>query len=230
MLSSAGVAASKNPGDGGRLIRASTPTLTSWFTDFSADTIGALPSGWTQRLAPATTTWQVADTSAIGGTGGKSLRLTGVTNAWRLLTRDAFDGATDVEIVMRFRYTDALGTRNACAVRSDAAFVNAYTSYPSNGNQQARKFVAAAITALGSSVSSVDNNEWWWTRLRVIGTNVKARHWLDGGAEPGTWHTDVTDTAHASGFVGLGCNAISGSLYFDVVGIAINGGTAPVAA
>ena len=43
-----------------------------------------------------------------------------------------------------------------------------------------------------------------WFRIRVVGTNHKVRWWLDGGAEPGTWQIDATDSTFLGGRFMLG--------------------------
>lgn len=157
--------------------------------------------------------------------------MTGANDAWRLLSIDAFDGATDVEIVSRFRYSSSLGFRNTLMVRMDATVANGYQLRVGNASSVVISRDGGVTNAVGAGIGSVDNNEWWWHRLRVNGTTLQARTWLDGTAEPGTWNNvDTTHASHASGYVGVGSFGTSGNIDFDIIGIALDGGTAPVSA
>ena len=56
-----------------------------------------------------------------------------------------------------------------------------------------------ASTALESSAGLSDHyGAWFWLRVRVTGTTLRARYWLDGVAEPATWPLEVTDTTYAA--------------------------------
>jgi hypothetical protein len=45
-----------------------------------------------------------------------------------------------------------------------------------------------------------------WFRFRVQGTQLMAKAWQDGSAEPGVWLRDEIDNHVASGGVGIGCS------------------------
>lgn len=50
----------------------------------------------------------------------------------------------------------------------------------------------------------------WWIRLDVQGTQIKARFWQDGTAEPSTWKVNASDSQWASGRPALGVYVGSG--------------------
>jgi hypothetical protein len=68
-----------------------------------------------------------------------------------------------------------------------------------------RKGLSGTPTVLDSSAPvTVNTNVWVWIKLRVNGTSIKSKAWLDGGTEPATWTTDNTDSdVSAAGWVGI---------------------------
>ena len=66
-------------------------------------------------------------------------------------------------------------------------------------------------------------------RFRIVGTALKLRVWVAGGAEPGSWDLEYTDASLASGWVGLGAATQTGSnaVDWDYVGVTTDGGTVP---
>jgi hypothetical protein len=47
-------------------------------------------------------------------------------------------------------------------------------------------------------------NDFYWVRLDVTGSTLRARAWADGGTEPGSWQVTATDTTFtAAGLVGV---------------------------
>ena len=68
-----------------------------------------------------------------------------------------------------------------------------------------RKSVAGVgSTAIGSAAGSYVVGNWYWTRLRVKGTDLRAKVWADGEPEPAAWSVAGTDsTITAAGSVGL---------------------------
>jgi hypothetical protein len=88
--------------------------------------------------------------------------------------------------------------------------------------------------ASGSLLSSGAAGTQWWIRLRVQGTSIKVRYWLNGTNEPSTWNSSVTDSFWSSGRAALGAFANSGiSPPFPDTGFrsitALDLGTAPPA-
>lgn len=45
--------------------------------------------------------------------------------------------------------------------------------------------------------------DWFWMRVNLNGSALRARAWKDGDAEPGTWQIDTTDATYSSGALGL---------------------------
>jgi hypothetical protein len=62
-------------------------------------------------------------------------------------------------------------------------------------------------TALGTITSGMGVlTDWRWIRVRLVGGNIKVKHWLNGAGEPASWGIDVTDGSPiaGSGWVGWG--------------------------
>ncbi|WVW77413.1 hypothetical protein Bhz59_00027 [Stenotrophomonas phage vB_SmaS_Bhz59] len=84
----------------------------------------------------------------------------------------------------------------------------------------ARKRVGGTNTTLGgfSSGGLSRDNQTIWIRWEILGSTLRARYWLDGTSEPGTWNNTVTDTDlpaagyFAFGFPGVGTSKI-GRMY-----------------
>jgi hypothetical protein len=207
-----------------------TPSGGSWFTDFSGDTTGAAPSGWTVRWDVGTTTWAVRE--KLGTTGGKCLEFTGGTSGWRHLSFDPpgqVASADAVEVVARLRTSSVSGNRIVPVARTDDSSVTSYTIRLNSGVAQAYRYLNGSGTLLGPSLGTASNGVWYWMRLRVEGANVKTRFWIDGDPEPSTWGTDETDSSPivSAGRVGVALWSTTGTQDCDLFGVAVGGGTAP---
>jgi hypothetical protein len=55
-----------------------------------------------------------------------------------------------------------------------------------------------------------------WVRIRVSGSNIKVRQWLEGGQEPDTWPIDQTDTNWPNGAPGLNTGQMGVITYWEV--------------
>ncbi|HEQ98798.1 MAG TPA: hypothetical protein ENO22_05605 [candidate division Zixibacteria bacterium] len=70
----------------------------------------------------------------------------------------------------------------------------------------------------------IEEDFWYWLRLYVSGTTLRAKVWRDGEDEPASWMIDTTDSAHASGAVGVYASYDS---YFDWFGVGTAGSAIP---
>lgn len=211
-----------------------------FYTDFSDSTVGQLPVGWTKDwLAAAQTTAVVA--SMVGSTGGKILRVNyNVTNSSNevALHWASIGTAVQSEIVTKFRISGVGSLSDfGTVIRSAAASVElAYTLQlrrfsGSTANLQARTS-STALTTLASTSFVAASGTWYWARHRANGTQIQAKFWADGDAEPAGWTFSVTNSVYAgAGSVGLFCIMLSQTDLFevDLVGVNMLGGTAPSA-
>jgi hypothetical protein len=204
-----------------------------WWTDFSDMTTDAFPSGMTVRLDAGTSTWRVREKT--GTTGGKTLEFTGSTSGNRMIAVDAaglVDDDVPVEVVAKVRTSSVLGIRLGAAARAEADAATFYTVRPGSGSATLQRYNAGTSTALhGGSLGSITAGEWYWTRLRVEGSSIKARFWNDSDAEPGSWSRDDTDSSPLTnaGYAGLFLNGATGTQDVDVLGVAVGGPSAPKA-
>lgn len=58
---------------------------------------------------------------------------------------------------------------------------------------------APSTIATSGAITAIAANTIYGLRLQRVGTTLRARIWLDGGAEPGTWDVSVTDASISSG-------------------------------
>ena len=214
------------------IVQVTTPEATDTFwTDFSDTDVGQLPSYVTVRNQDAGDTIEVVDSGPGTLTGGKALLLdtTGQSDTvYRLLTFALTDDedTEDVEFVCRVAYDDTNQMTIHNFLRSDANPDNgSYLAVQYHNDQWSvdtwPAFDEVATTPFASAV-----NTFFWVRVRVEGDTFSVKAWADGVEEPEAWGDTGTDTLYASGFYGIGGRR-DRPHWFDVVGIGIDGATAP---
>lgn len=58
---------------------------------------------------------------------------------------------------------------------------------------------------------------YYWVRIRVEGTRIRAKVWVDGEYEPGAWAINVTSSTHSAGGIGYGGESASGTAIFNIL-------------
>lgn len=211
--------------------------MPQFWTDFSADTVGAVPSGWTLDgfLAGECTV-----VSTAGARGGRELHIAPGTSARRTAVWDLPGSVADAEILVRMRSAAETNNRYPVMVRknSSGASLQCYTlklSYTDGirGGKYNTSYAdlgTADVTKTG--LYNFDQpTKYFYVRLRVNGTSYKARAWNADVAEPSTWDIDTTDTTLASaGGIGLFAYYATSGMYIDSIGVGTGGDTAPDAA
>lgn len=229
-----------------------TVTPPTFFTDFSDYTIGQIPDDWSERLETVynSTTygnWSV-ESKSNGITGGVTLENTNTDDKFCMLSWDVADGEDDVEIVAKVRTSLAGSTQMRLIARAsgtqrsfdygnrdiDAYFLDFFESGGSTeircGYYLHTNGVDYTLFTDGDISYSWSADTWYWFRLRLNGSDYKARWWADGESEPGTWNFETTTTEITSGnWNGVAGFYNTGSSVrdFDVVGIGLGGATAP---
>lgn len=216
--------------------RSGTPTAAAgqFFTDFSSDTVGALPSGWTEAY-DTSADWSIA--SEASASGGKTLRMTGGTGRrgmqWNAPSADP--NRANVEIVCRWRtvpgstVTDAsirlLGRASGTGTNVTAL---ASGSINSTNIGVANYVDDVADSATRSPLTHVVG-QWFYMRVRYNGTTSQIKAWAGTPAdEPAGWAlTKEFPAPTAAGWVGLMAISNEGAREFDWIGVATGGGTAP---
>lgn len=203
--------------------------MATYFTDFSEYSTGVHPPDWTERMSTADVAWTVE--SDAGATGGQVLRATpDAPDDQRFLSwDDAEDGGhDDVEIVTKLRITSG-GIAYGVGVRANND-IDVYNVVIDEAADEIRtnKLVNTTFTNLATTAETLVAGDWWWVRLRLNGTTVRARFWKDGNPEPGTWDVDTTDSSiSAAGWVGLWIFNGGQTVDYDVIGVGTNGDVAP---
>jgi hypothetical protein len=206
--------------------------MSTYNDDFSTDTAGAAPSGWTARWTTTNSTWTVqTDSSAIGG---KRMRHTAMSTARRLLSWDAIDAdvnRADTEIVARLRasqksdYQNRLYLRCAGAAGTETGY---FAGIHASNGLVLFCYLNGTSTQLATSPYPWQANTWYWIRFRVQGTSIKSKIWGDNELEPAAWTLEMTDSSiSAAGWTGVGAYELSGNRDFDYVAVG-TGGEAPV--
>ena len=178
--------------------------------------------------------------------GGFSFEQDWSATARRLNSLDAIDGDAnrdDIELLGRFQINEAaqdnqyaLTGRGSGAAGSESAYTAVVFEA---GTQDLRiqlvKYDAGTPTqmVIGDSdhVHEYVTGEWLYLRLRINGSDIKAKLWRVSDVEPTAWSEETTDTA----ITGVGWGGISGfqSLGLcetDMLTIGTNGDAAPLAA
>jgi hypothetical protein len=185
-----------------------------------------VPAGYTRMWSTAGL-FYVTD----GGEDGKVLKqMTGYGN-WRGLRKDSLNSPTDSEGLMLLMFDNSASTEGQLVFRGSgsAGTETAYIIGIQGGYLRVQRLVNGTKTLMASYATIVFSpGNWCWVRGQAIGNTLQARIWAAGTAEPiGTWHITLTNNDIVEpGWNGLGVWDDSGN-YFDNVGWATNGGTAP---
>ena len=181
----------------------------SYFTDFSGDTVGQPPAGWS-TFAVATT-WHVV--SEAGAQGGKALSLVDAANFTRRgLSWDAINADTeraDVEILWRWKNAHATGATGVQAIARATANIDTVGAGMAGGvldesRLRPMKYEGGAYVS-GSFVTKTGTlGSWYLTRLRLEGDTAKLKQWAADAIEPAAWDTTMAvGGVTAPGLVGI---------------------------
>ena len=178
--------------------------------DFTGKTVGQVPSGWTC----SNSSFQVQSDS-----GNLILKNMGTdSHVWPTDSVNTPANWNNFEMTVRIRDQDTLDFRNAGgATYLRFQFTTGGVTLYDMPNWTSRGSRAALTAAT-----------WYRMRMQANGTNVKARFWLDGSGEPGTWDINATVTAVTGGK--MDWNYAANISVDDVVVSTIGGGgdtTAP---
>lgn len=217
--------------------------MATGFTDFSGYTADALPSDWTIRYDTSAGDVLVKTSVFSGVTGGKVLRIatSGSVVGYYGASWDAVDAhadRADIELVAKYKFNldgaqqeatlfgrgsgTALGNSNLYGAGVTRSFSQRRSTERNSGSR----------TTLSSSSYLADIDVWQWARVRINGTSIKVKHWLDSESEPGTWTFEDTDSStSAAGFAGFISGALTSgqvdNIDIDVFGYGTGGDAAP---
>lgn len=209
-----------------------------YFTNFSGDTIGQLPTGWTDRTATANGTVSVQD--SIAGSTGNVLRfVNNSTPTLRLITANFADSKSDVDLVVRCQFTNSDNyqlTTTLFGRSSTNPNTNSYLAGVGSATISSErwiyreKYVSGTLTSLNGQNNlpfQPANGQWFILRARWSGNNFDCGIGPDDGTLPNL-HVIGTDNSLTSGLFGIGGNSGNLTINYDWVGIGIDGATAPM--
>ena len=198
-------------------------------TNFSAYEMGTVPNDWTPEHGSGADDWATAAERSPAGSA--VLRFDSDTSARHALSYDQVGAPADAELLGLFRVGELsqsptaggrLFIRGSGSAGSESGyFVNVRDSrfgiwkYDGGGSNRLVEWGEPA------------EGQWYFARFRATGDRLRARVWPADADEPGEWDADVTDTALASGWVGVG----SYSEFADDWGylsVGVGGETAPM--
>lgn len=141
--------------------------------------------------------------------------------------------AADQEVLARFVVSQVSGSNRARVYLRGAGSSGTETAYLleqnnfENDHFNVWKIVNGSFTKLATSTKhEVFSSRRMWFRLRVEGTAIKGRFWMNGDDEPTAWDFDLTDSSiTAAGWAGLGSR--EENCYWDYFAVGNNGASAP---
>jgi hypothetical protein len=167
---------------------------------YSESFTGANAAGW-----PAA--WATGGTNGAASIQSNEGRLT-FNDVASSFSRAQLTGVTarpDADLLTSYRFdSTATGPYFSVYVRGSGGWQNGYRPVngyglqitPNSGTITLEKNVAGTRTTIqnvsgAQSVSAAKH----WLRLRVTGSTIQFRTWLDGTSEPSTWAATATDTS-----------------------------------
>jgi hypothetical protein len=198
-----------------------TPAVTAnLFSDLWAGADGAAwGSGWTTSTSAGTVDTQ---------TGSGRLAFTNTSGAYARAQLSGLAARGNAEALFSYRWT-ATGTSAYFTVnlRGSGGWLNAYR--PRNGygvefsSSSTTVTVNKAVNGVSSDLRSISGGQPLstakrWVRLRVSGSTIQLKTWLDGQTEPAAWTSTNTDTTVAA----------PGQLFFSLARGSTNTGTKAV--
>lgn len=122
---------------------------------------------------------------------------------------------SDCELLVRLANTQNTDSVFIIARASNAS--NFYRCRILNQALTIQKVVGGGTTTLVSTAFTVTAGNFYWIRFRIVGSNLWAKAWADGSAEPTSWTLTTSDSSLTSGNFGLAAtlNAAGNTASFD---------------
>jgi|GEM_PF-1964609 len=188
---------------------------TLYTTDFADYPGGLAPPHWTVEWDPTPHFRVQREPSA---TGGKVLEwsATGISRNRFGLAFDPFRDARDQEVYTEARVNFAIAPPHEPAYMGVAAVRMSGTGADEHGyviNLTVRQngtrgtvlatWIGGAYTELASLPYDWQDGVWYSVRLQAVGTDIRARVWPRGDAEPALWHLQATQGTYETGAPGV---------------------------
>ena len=198
--------------------------MTDYSTDFSEYTTDQQPSDWVEH-------WHTGDATAlvkeeVACEGGKFLKVDHSSNARYAVSWDDIGDVADVEVLAKVRFV-ANGDGDVQILIRGSGTSSSETAYflilDQVSGAQLRKYDNALATTLDEKRFYPISNTWYLLRLRAEGTAIKGKIWAENDTEPTDWMFEETDSAIATGWVGVG--SYHDDADFDWIEVVTGGGT-----
>jgi chitodextrinase len=177
-------------------VTAEDPDPTLFSDNFTGANGAAWGAGWTTAVSNGTATQQ-------SGTG--ELAFNDVAGAYARAQLSGLAARTDSDTVFSFQFSSTTAiqyvtafTRGSGGWQGGWRPINGYgvEMRNSSGTIELIKNVNGTQTTLATvtgakAVSTAKQ----WLRLRVVGSTIQFKSWVDGTAEPAAWESTVTDTS-----------------------------------
>lgn len=199
-------------------------------TNFSGMALGNIPSGWTSRWNSSDSDWIIDDTNPQEG--DRTLTYSRGGGARAGISWEDIPDSQDVEILGLVQATsfdtnlEAWARLVARGSGGDST-ESGYMSEMRSDGWVIRSYNDGNTSEIASNTDAPIAGNWYWTRFRVEGDQLKLRHWDYGVTEPSTWDLTATDsTIETSGWTGLGQYADTEG-WWDWVSVGTGGLSAP---
>lgn len=213
--------------------------IKTWYAErfWNLPVASGMPTGFTSRHSSTGFTFSVQNDAIGGSISGKEFKFDGINNVISAVSMDRAGAFADGEVLVRGY---AISTSGGAALLTASLRIQGSDPNVSSYRVQLRSLSnaganlrlesvdAGTLTNLANPSFSWSANTRYFLRLRVIGTNIRARAWQSGTPEPSTWNINVNNsTITGAGYAGFGAGAPAGDPAFDYIAVAIGGGTAP---
>ena len=168
--------------------------------DFEDDTIGQLPGGWDAQFG--------SGFSVQSSGGSQWLKHAKASSGYAAVRWTARGTFANCDVKSKWKMDDTAGSGGlAVRLSGGAGSETFYGLFPVGDGAKFRiykKVNGSAAQQVGGDISFVHTAATeYWARFQAIGTSLKVKLWAASGSEPLAWGLSTTDSAIASGYVGL---------------------------
>lgn len=183
-------------------------------TDFSGYATGAQPFDWEKTGTGFTATVE----AVAAAHSGKALRWSPASDVDQMMRWMELPQVSDFEVLMQLRRTSngSDGDNYPSVVGRAASLADLYYQRFMRGasgddlRSQVFRRVGGVSTSLtgNTDMSPCDpsSGQWWWMRVRIVGTTLSRKAWEDNESEPVSFNTVTDATIAGPGFVALLCD------------------------
>jgi hypothetical protein len=180
--------------------------MATLYDDWSGYTLDAQPSGYTRRGGGSGTLNVVSDATM---TSSRALRINNIGGAMEWLTPNSIGSSSTAQQALTVGLREEaseLFIWDMCAfVRADVSAETCYMAGVRGGvSFRLAAIVAGVYTELQSVSFTYAKGQRVAIRVEASGTTIRAKAWLWGDAEPGTWALSVTNSAITAGRPAVG--------------------------